>query len=143
VRDFEPDSGWADVLGLEELHNAAGDKVKAIVAPELFAFGQKDLHTEADSKERLSGTRELADRLDQPEFLEVGHSRAKRADAREDQFVCFEDLAGVLRQGGILPHAFKRFLHAPQVAHSVVDDPYQAVNSFAKGVFAICDPTRV
>ena len=65
----------------------------------------------------------LADRLVEPRPAQLGNRVAKGADAGQHEFFgARSSSAGERRSTGFGSEFFKGFLHAPQIAHAVVDD---------------------
>src|SRR5262249_60396376 len=103
-------------------YHAAGENAETGDRPELLARLEQELHAEADAEERPPACDGMPDRLDQAEGGEVRHAGAEGADPRQYDRRSIGDAIGIAGDLGGVAEAFERLLHAPQVAHVVVDD---------------------
>ena len=95
--------------------------------PELLALLEEELHAEADAEERPPGVdRRAAPARSSPSRAGWSCRRAKAPTPGSTTAGAARDALGVARHLGRLPDALERLLHAPQVAHAVVDDRERA-----------------
>jgi hypothetical protein len=80
------------------------------------------LQPQTDAKKRPPGGDRLFDRIVQPACAKLAHGIAHGADAGQNHLVGAGDRLGPVADFGGVAHFFKRFLHAAEVAHAVVDN---------------------
>src|SRR3990172_5930155 len=111
----------SSILTIESYY-ASFDDVQALMHPELFALGEQKLESQADAEKRFAGADALVHRFDKPVLLQVPHAIRKGADAGQDHPPGAQDRFRLPRDHGLVAHALKAFLNAPQISHSIIDD---------------------
>ena len=88
------------------------------------AFAEHELHADADAQEGDAALDGLVDGGRQVALVQASHSRAKRADAGQNQLLGPPHHFRVFGQDDGSPDLFKRFLRRANVAGAVVDHGY-------------------
>ena len=113
-----------EILGadVERPSELEAERAEAVVPAVFAAPLEEQLETETDSQERLAGIDRLQNRPGQPEPLDFGDRVFEGSHARQNKLGCPADRLRVACHRGGMADLLEPLLHAPQIAHSVVDD---------------------
>ena len=113
VRDLEPPG---------EAANHPRDNVEPLALTELLALGEEQLVAEANAQKRPSFVEGGAERIKEPQRLEIAHGVVEGAVAGQDEGAGVLDHARVLRHDRAHAETAERVLDATQIPAPVVDD---------------------
>ncbi len=105
-----------------EPHDFAPQHAEPFPLAVLVAHVEEQLQPQADAEEWLVGGDMFSHRPIKPRPLELGNRVAESADAGQHEFFGSRKLGRRTHDLGVGPDFFKGLLHAPQIAHAVVDD---------------------
>jgi hypothetical protein len=108
-----------------ETHNFAGDNAQPAILTVFVTHIEEKLQTQAYSQKRASRSHGFGQWIDKSLLTQVADSVAKRTDARQHDFISSGDLRRISHNLRGSPHVLERLLHAPQVAHAVINNGYQ------------------
>ena len=99
-----------------------GDQSQTSVTAELQTLVEQQLHTDANTQERLASAGEFADRLRQAALRKGPHAWFKGPNARKQETTSRGHLFWPGHQTGLTSNSFHRSGDAIQITDAVVDD---------------------
>jgi len=111
-----------DVDSFRNSADASGKKVQSAMQSEFFALSEKQVHAQAYAECGRSATDSFDERLDQTEFLEVGHRVAKRADSGQDELCGRANLVRVGCHFDLVPEPSQCIFDTAEVVQFVVNN---------------------
>src|SRR5438445_1274212 len=99
-----------------------GNHAEPPVRPELFAFAEQELKSQADAEKRLAGANRPQDRLHESVPLQIAHAIAEGAHAGQHHVARVGDRLRVARDRGAVPDGLEGLVDRLQVAHFVINN---------------------
>src|SRR5919109_1270143 len=115
VRDLETSARFKS-------YHSAGKQIEAALQAEFFTFRKQQLETQTDAEKRSFLPHDLSNGFDQPKALEILHAGPESSNAGEHNPSRGGNLAGLARNLGRMASPLEAFLHASEIAHSIVND---------------------
>src|SRR5262249_49424970 len=98
------------------------EKAKPTMLAILFTDIEQELQAQTNSQTWFAEFDSLTKGVIEAGFPELGHGVFERSNAGKDDLRRSANLFGIARDFGRMPYGFDCLLHAPKVAHPVVDD---------------------
>ena len=113
---------YAVALGQVEPHHLARQYAEPLMPAVLIAHVEEQLQPQTNAEERFARINGLQHRPVQLQPAQLGDGVLESAHARQHHFGGGGHFRRIAGHDGLVADLLEAFLHAPQVAHAVVDD---------------------